>query len=87
MPKEEFVELTSVVDTDGVLQAVVTFRTRINGERLYSWSFMRSFDQDGIGRRTCWLNTRHAPAVLRLVPRVLEVIEKAEAEYKRQRTS
>ena len=85
MPADEFVEFSSITDVDNVLQAVITFRTRPNGERLFSFSFMRNFDQNGIGRRTCWLNKRHASAVARLLPRVVAEIEKAEEEYKKEK--
>lgn len=85
MPADNFVELKSIKDIDGCVECVITFRTRDNGERLFSFSFMRSFDQNGISRRTCWLNSRHAPAVLRLTPIALAEIERAEAEYKKGR--
>ena len=85
MPAEEFVEYQSITDVDSVLTAVITFRTRPNGERLFSFSFMRSFDSNGIGRRTCWVNKRHAPAIARLLPLVVAEIERAELEYKREK--
>lgn len=85
MSAEEFVEYRSIVDEDGIVQAVVTFRTRPNGERLFSFSFMRTFDKNGVGQRTCWVNVRHAPAIARLLPIVVAEIERAEAEYKKVR--
>ena len=85
MPAAEFVEFQTINDIDGVLQAVITFRTRESGERLFSFSFMRNFDQAGVNRRTCWVNARHAPAIARLLPRVVAEIERAELEYKREK--
>lgn len=79
MAAEEFIEYKTVTDIDGVMQAVITFRTRPDGARLFSFSFMRAFDQNGVGRRTCWVNVRHAPAIARLLPRVVAEIERAAA--------
>lgn len=85
MPAAEFVEYKTITDSEGVLQAVITFRTRSSGERLFSFSFMRSFDQGGTLKRTCWANIRHAPAMVRLIPIVVAEIEKAEEEYKKEK--
>lgn len=85
MASDEFVEYKTITDIDGILQAVITFRTRPSGERLFSFSFMRTFDQSGVLRRTPWANSRHAPAIARLLPLVVAEIERAEAEYKKVR--
>lgn len=70
MAKEVFTELDVIRDTDGVVIAVLTYRTKPNGERLLSFSFMREFDDQGSMRRTCWLNDRHLDATARLLPRI-----------------
>lgn len=82
MPKDDFVEFKVLRDDAGVVIAVITFRTRANGERLFSFSLMREFDSEGISKRTCWLNDRHADAALRLIPRAKAEIQKEEAAYK-----
>jgi hypothetical protein len=69
--KDNFTEFDVIRDVpDGVVIAVLTYRTRPSGERMYSYSFMREFDDGGSMRRTCWLNARHADAVARLLPRI-----------------
>jgi hypothetical protein len=80
MAKDNFIEFDVIRDVDGVLIAVLTYRTRQNGERMLSYSFMREFDQDGAMRRTCWLNGRHIDAVSRLLPRIKARLAEEEAK-------
>jgi hypothetical protein len=50
--------------------AIITARTRRDGTLLYSFAFMREFEDEGSLRRASFLNERHTDAVLRLTPRV-----------------
>jgi hypothetical protein len=70
MANENYVEDHVIEDVDGVVIAVITYRTRANGSKTWSYSFMRSFDDGGRSKRTCWLNERHLDAVARLVPKI-----------------
>ena len=87
MAGEDFVELRTIRDIDGVVIAVITFRNRPSGERLFSYAFLREFDNHGVSKRTPWLNARHAAAVLRLTPIVVAEIAKEEAAFKKARFS
>lgn len=79
MSNPSFVEDTVIRDQDGTVCAVVTYKLRPNGKRLYSFSLMREFDDGGVLRRGPWLNSRHAAAAARLIPRVLEYLQKMES--------
>ena len=82
MPREDFSELCTIVDEDGIVEAVITHKIKIDGTKMFSYSFMREFDDKGVSRRTCGISGRHAPAVLRLIPRVLEKLHEEELKQK-----
>lgn len=82
MSREDFIELTTITDVDGVVQAVITYKLKQDGSKMISFSFMRSFDDNGVNRRTCWTNLRHIDAILRLIPRVKERIREEELKCK-----
>lgn len=84
MAKDNFIEFDVIRDIDGVVIAVLTYRTRQNGERMLSYSFMREFDDGGTMRRTCWLNGRHSKAVQRLLPRIEERLAMEESQMRMQ---
>ena len=82
MSRDDFKELETITDVDGVVQAVITYKLKADGSKMLSFSFMRSFDDNGVKRRTCWISKRHVEAVLRLIPRAKERIEEEELKCK-----
>lgn len=68
MPKAEFIEFDTIEDVDGVLIAVLTYRLKPTGQKMFSLMIVREFDDNGIKRRTPWINSRHIEAMLRLLP-------------------
>ena len=78
MPKEDFIELDTIKDIDGVVEAVITYRLKPDGTKMLSFSFMRRFDDKGVERRTCWANARHVEAMQRLLPVVRERLREEE---------
>lgn len=67
----DFQDVAEIRDTEMTLVlAVITARQRRDGTKLYSFGFLREFEDGGNFRRTSWLNERHAEAVMRLLPRV-----------------
>ena len=83
MPKEDFQELASITDVDGVVQAVITYRNKSDGSRMLSVAFLRTFDDNGQSRRTPWCSRRHLDAIVRLVPRVKEYLQVEENKTKK----
>lgn len=82
MPKTDFIEFETIRDDDGVVIAVLTYKLKPNGDRMLSYSFLREFDDGGQLRRTPWMNSRHADAIARLLPRVLTRLRQEEAKLK-----
>lgn len=82
-----FTELDVITDEESAVIAVITYKMKPNGEKIFSFSFMREFDDAGTFRRTCWLNHWHIPAIDRLMPKVQERlrIEEEKARVERRR--
>lgn len=74
----DFREECTITDEAGVIIAVITSKFRSNGSKLYSFSFLRAFDDGGQSRRTPWCNSRHVEAIARLLPKVKVKLEELE---------
>lgn len=83
MAASDFKELTTIVDEDGVVCAVITYKEKPDGGRMLSYSFMRTFEDNGVQKRTVWYNLRHMDAIVRLMPKVKERIREEEAKCKK----
>lgn len=76
----DFKEVAKIRDEIvGMIYAVVTSRPRRDGGNLYSFTFFREFEDDGEVKRVTWMNPRHADAIMRLTPLVVERIKELEA--------
>ena len=71
---EKFKVVEEVVDPDGVV-AVITERVK---DGRISFMISREFEIDGKTQRSAYLNTRHIPAVRRLLNDLTERLELAE---------
>lgn len=83
MPRDDFKELAVIRDTDNIVQAVITYRDKADGSRMLSVAFLRAFDDNGVERRTPWQNGRHLDAIIRLIPRVKELLREEELKQKK----
>lgn len=82
MAKAEFIEFDTITDVDGVALAVLTYRIKPSGQKMYSFMIVREFDDAGVKRRTPWMNGRHVDAMARMLPRVLARLNEEETKEK-----
>lgn len=71
----DFQLVAEIRDVAGMVLARITAKQRQNGTNLYSFMFLREYEDKGERRETSWLNDRHTEAVARLVPQVLNKIK------------
>jgi hypothetical protein len=73
-----FAEVEQIRDTASVVYARITARERRDGERLYSFSIAREFDDNGAKRETVWMHLRHIKAMREALDRVEQRLRELE---------
>ena len=82
MPRDDFDEVFTVTDPDGIVTATVTMNKNSKVKHL-ACAFTHTFsskspDGEEVAVRSYWLQKRHLRALLALIPAVIERIETEE---------
>lgn len=81
MPREDFEEVFTLTDADGIVTAIVTTRKNASYPR-FACSFQREFEKGGQLEKTHWMLKRHLHALLHLIPEVIERLELEEEKIR-----